>query len=90
MSNLIKTNPMVLDTTGTIMTGELHIQGVTVVPSGTSWSVVLTDLADNTVYQMSKASIDGHADFFSPVLITGLKYVTGTNVTKILVHKRNS
>ena len=90
MSNELKVNPMVIDSAGSVMTGDWHFQGIQIVPSAGNWAVILKDKNDKIIYQMSKASADGYSDFFEPILVSGLKFDTKTNVTRILIHKRNS
>jgi hypothetical protein len=90
MSNTIKTNPMVIDSTGTCFTAEWHFSGIQVVPSAGNSVVVLKDKNNNEIYRSAKASADSYSENIYPILVEGLKVDTLTNITKILVRKRNT
>jgi hypothetical protein len=92
MSNKPNTNPMDLDTVGDVFkTGTMwHFQGINIVPSAGSWVVVLADGAGNTIYNDGRTSADKVVESFPPIMIDGLRVITLTNITRILVHKQVS
>jgi hypothetical protein len=83
MANLINgRNPFVLDTAGATvsLTTEVRIKGIKVVPSSTTWSVILKNSASEVIYADNQNRGDSSNSIF-PITTVGLVLDTCTNAT---------
>jgi len=82
MSNEINAGVIKIDSTGAISTADFTFSGIQILPNNATWAVKLSDTADNTI-----VSLDNNSPIpvLTPKQFTGLKAVTLTNITEVLV-----
>jgi hypothetical protein len=86
MANNLTTNPIQIDTVGTIMGGvkEITVSGIKVVPSGTTWTCILKDGRGNIVFHDTNNKAGKHMPL--PFTAQGLKADTLTSITRVLLY----
>ena len=91
MANIINKNPIEIDTVGVVTVADpsvpLHVQGILVIASADTWSVILNDAAGNLKFRYSSA-VTNHRSEYIPIRIpmNGITAATLTNITKVLVY----
>lgn len=95
MANVLTTNPIQLDTTGStssITTSQI-ITGVIVIASGDTWSCILHDQVSGQVIFRADSNIANHRSvYFAPAKafrVNGVYFTTGTNITLVLVYTKS-
>ena len=92
MANNSTGNPIYLDSTGGVFSGNVdwYFTGVVVNASADVWAVVLKDSAGRVVYEGGQTLTGDRYKTFAPASsfrVTGLVVDTLTNITSVIVYK---
>lgn len=90
MANDPSHNPIRIDTVGAVTTDKRRITGFTVVPGNTSWEAVLFATGSAFGAKLFHAKNAANESYYEsrvpPKPTQGIRAVTLTNITEILVH----